>query len=134
MPNGLNMSSGDTVTIDPNASLKLFSGGTDFKIAGNGVINETGFAGNFIAYCTTSVTSFTLDGNAAFVGILVAPNAHARMNGSGNPANPTDFTGAIMVNSVTMNGHFNFHYDEALSRMGGTGRFLITSWDEIPVY
>jgi hypothetical protein len=30
-----------------------------------------------------------------------------------------------------MNGHFNFHYDEALSRMPGNGRFLITSWNEI---
>jgi hypothetical protein len=37
-----------------------------------------------------------------------------------------------MVNRVTMNGHFNFHYDEALGRMPGGGRFLVTQWDEIP--
>jgi len=43
------------------------------------------------------------------------------MNGGGNAYE--DFIGALMVNSVTMNGHFKFHYDEALSRIGGTGRF-----------
>jgi hypothetical protein len=92
-------------------------------------MNAGGFAGNFIVYCAPSVTSFTLNGNGEFTGVLVAPNAAITMNGGGNSAQ--DFTGALMVNSVRMNGHFNFHYDEALGRMPGNGRALITSWNEI---
>jgi hypothetical protein len=37
-----------------------------------------------------------------------------------------------MMNSVTMNGHFSFHYDEALARKFPNPRLLITAWNEIP--
>ncbi len=130
MPNGLGMSGNDTITIQSGASLTLYCGGTSFSIGGNGVVNQAGLAASFIVFCTPSVTDFSLNGNEAFTGVLVAPNANARMNGGGNDTQ--DFCGSLFVNSVTMNGHFNFHYDQALSRMAGNGRFLITSWDEIP--
>jgi len=134
MPNGLNMNGNDTITIDTSGSLTLYSGGNNMTIGGNGsintgVINKTGYAANFIAYATSTVTSFTLNGNGTFTGVLVAPSANTRMNGSGSGVD--DFTGALLVNSVQMNGHFRFHYDEALARINNSGRFLITSWDEI---
>ena len=45
-----------------------------------------------------------------------------------------DFCGSLMVNSVGMNGHFHFHWDEVLGRMQSDNgaRYLITSWNEIP--
>jgi len=130
MPNGLSMSGNDQVTIAQSGSLALYSGGNSLTIGGNGVLNKSGYAANFIAYATPSVTSMTLNGNGTFIGILVAPEANTTMNGGGSTV--YDFIGALLVNSVKMNGHFKFHYDEALSRIGGNGRFLITSWDEIP--
>jgi hypothetical protein len=131
MPNGLSMSGNDKVTIDPTSGkLRLYSGGTDLTIGGNGIINAGGYADHLMVYAALSVTSITLNGNGEFTGVLVAPNANIRMNGGGHADN--DFIGSLMVNSVTMNGHFKFHYDEALSRLGGSSRFLITSWDEIP--
>jgi hypothetical protein len=30
-----------------------------------------------------------------------------------------------------MNGHLNFHYDEALGKRGPSRGFIITSWNEI---
>lgn len=129
LPNGLSMSGNDQFIIGPGASLAVYAGGSSITIGGNGVLNPSGFAGDFIVYCAPSVTSFTLNGNGEFTGVLVAPNADVTMNGGGN--SDQDFTGALMVNSVRMNGHFKFHYDEALSRMQGNGRYLITSWDEI---
>ena len=39
--------------------------------------------------------------------------------------------GASISKSVQMNGHFNFHYDEALGRLGGNGSFVISSWSEM---
>jgi hypothetical protein len=38
-----------------------------------------------------------------------------------------------MVNTVTMNGLFKFHYDEALGRLPASGRYLISAWDEVPI-
>jgi hypothetical protein len=65
------------------------------------------------------------------MGCVVACNADTALNGSGNNV-LVDFTGALLVNSVKMNGHFNFHYDEALGKIANGGRYLVTSWDEIP--
>ncbi|MGC3959072.1 MAG: hypothetical protein QM813_14355 [Verrucomicrobiota bacterium] len=129
LPNGLSMSGNDQFILGPLGSITVYAGGSAVTIGGNGVLNPTGFAGNFIVYCAPSVTDFTLNGNGEFTGVLVAPNADVKMNGGGN--SDEDFIGALMVNSVRMNGHFKFHYDEALSRMKANGRFLITSWDEI---
>jgi hypothetical protein len=130
LPNGLSMSGSDSFIIGPNGSVQVYAAGTSVTVGGNGVINPSGFAGNFILYCTDSVTDFTLNGNGEFTGVLVAPNAEIKMNGGGN--SDEDFIGSLMVRTVRMNGHFKFHYDEALGRMPTNGRFLITSWDEIP--
>jgi hypothetical protein len=127
--NGLNMSGSDQITIGNNGNLTLYSGGTQNSIGGNGVANNSGYAQNFIMYCAPSVTSFNFNGNGEFIGVICAPNAAATMNGGGKLNN--DFEGALVANSVTMNGHFSFHYDEALARLSNTGRLLITSWDEI---
>ncbi|HEX5221700.1 MAG TPA: collagen-binding domain-containing protein [Verrucomicrobiae bacterium] len=129
LPNGLNMSGNDQFVLGMLGHLTMYVGGNSLTVGGNGVLNPNGFAGNFIVYAAPSVTTFTLNGNGEFTGVIVAPNAHAQMNGGGNAVQ--DFIGALMVNSVKMNGHFQFHYDEALARMPATGRFLITSWDEI---
>ena len=129
LPNGLNMANGDGITIAQGGSIQIFSGGTGITIGGKGVMNGSGYAGNFIVYCALTVTSFTFNGNGEFTGVLVAPNANLTMNGGG--FSRQDFTGALMVNSVTMNGHFNFHYDEALARLGDNGRFKIKTWQEV---
>lgn len=129
LPNGLSMSGNDSITIASTGKIEIYAGGTSCSIGGNGVINQPGLAANFILYCAPSVTSFSLSGNGGFTGVLVAPNVNITMNGGGN--NTTDFIGALIVNSVTMNGHFNFHYDEALGRMPGNGRYLVTSWNEV---
>ena len=36
-----------------------------------------------------------------------------------------------MTKTVTMNGHFNFHYDEILGRTGPSRGYYITSWVEL---
>jgi choice-of-anchor A domain-containing protein len=123
------VSSGAGVTIAPGGFSEIYFGSISISIRGNGVLNDNGCAGNFIIYCADSVTDFTLNGNGEFTGVLVAPNADIKMNGGGN--SDQDFTGAVMVNSFRMNGHFKFHYHEALGRMGSNGRFLITSWAEV---
>jgi hypothetical protein len=119
------------LTVAPDGKLAMYVGGTQCNLDGNGVVNQTGYAQNFICNCTDSVTSMALNGNGQFTGILVAPNAAVQLNGGGN--NIQDFIGCLIASSVKLNGHFNFHYDEALKSLNGGGRYLIKSWNEIPV-
>ena len=109
--------------------MSLYSGGTSAKIAGNAIVNKSGSADKFIMYCTPTVTSIDFNGNGEFIGVLVAPNAHIDLNGGGHLDN--DFMGALIVESVKMNGHFMFHYDEALGKNVANARLLVTSWDEV---
>ena len=115
LPNGLAMSGNDQISIAPGGSLKMYCGGTSCTVGGNGILNQAGYAEDFILECTPSVTTFNFNGNGEFIGVLVAPEADMALNGGGHANN--DFIGSIMMNSIGMNGHFSFHYDEALSRV-----------------
>jgi hypothetical protein len=119
------------ITLDTDAKLEMWVGGTSCKLSGNGVINPTGYAQNFICWCTDSVTDVSLNGNGEFTGVLVAPNGNVRLNGGGKASE--DFIGSLLANNITLNGKFNFHYDEALRSYNGAGRFTIQEWNEIPI-
>jgi len=41
-----------------------------------------------------------------------------------------DFVGSCVVNSVKMNGHFHFHYDEALNILSTTS-YVAATWNEV---
>ena len=127
--NGISMSGNDVLKIGANGKLSAWVGGTSSSIAGNGVINKSGYAANCIVYFAPTVTSLAIGGNGEFTGIIAAPEADTKLNGGGNTVN--DYIGCLLVNSVVLNGHYKFHYDEALEDLDGSGRYLITSWDEL---
>jgi hypothetical protein len=128
--NNVSMGGGDMITIAPqNASLKLYMGGSTFKAAGTAALNNLSEkAENFQYYGLPSNTSIQLGGNAAFVGTIYAPQADFSLGGGGN--NTYDFVGASVTKTVKMNGHFNFHYDENLSRVGPARGYVPTLWAE----
>jgi hypothetical protein len=103
--------------------------GSSAKIAGKGVINPNSDATSFFYYGLPTNTSLDITGNGTFTGVIYAPQADMFLRGSGSAIQ--DFTGASITDSVTMNGHFNFHYDENLGRSGAPRGFLITSWNEL---
>jgi hypothetical protein len=117
LPNGLNMSGSDSITIANGGSLKLYCGGTSCVVGGNGIANLPGYAQDFILVCSWSVTALSFNGNGEFIGVIIAPNADVTMNGGGHAVN--DFEGAILANSIRLNGMFGFHYDESLARISG---------------
>lgn len=128
---GISMSGNDTLKIAPSGKLTAWVGGTSSSIGGNGVINKSGYAANCIIYFAPTVTSLQFGGNGEFTGIIVAPEAATKLNGGGS--GDMDYIGCLMIKSVVLNGHYKFHYDEALGNMSGSGRYLITSWDELVV-
>lgn len=127
LPNGFDMSGQSQIEIAAGASLKVYAG-TSGSIGGNGIVNAND-ASKFIFYGLPSMTTLSFSGNAAFTGAIYAPNAAFSMNGGGN--NTYDFVGASVTKTVTMNGHFNFHYDEALKNLGPGRGFVLTSWNEM---
>ncbi len=116
------------ILIRPGASLKLYMEGARFVVSGQGVVNESGNAANFYYFGLPTNTELKLSGNASFTGAIYAPNADFTLGGGGNDT--YDFVGASVTKTVKMNGHFNFHYDENLARIGSYRGFVPTLWTE----
>lgn len=124
----VSLSGSSSIVIAPGASLKMYVAGASASLGGNGVVNGSASATNFSYFGLPSNTSVSFSGNAAFTGTIYAPSAALSLGGGGN--NSYDFVGASVSNTVQMNGHFNFHYDEMLGRQNNGASYYVTSWNE----
>jgi hypothetical protein len=115
--------------IAPGASLTIYVAGASANFAGNGILNQSGDTTKFTYYGLPSNTSLALSGNSSFTGTFYAPNANFTLNGGGS--NNYDFAGASVTKTVSMHGHFKFHYDERLGRIAGPVRYRAASWNEL---
>ena len=109
-------------------SLTIYMTGQSFSLGGQSTV-DCHNARNLSYYGTTNNTSITFGGNASFTGTIYAPQANFTLGGGG--ANTYDFVGACVVNSVTMNGHFNFHFPEDLLTQGPVKGYIAWSWREL---
>jgi len=113
---------------------QVYVDGSSATISGNGFVNSGGYAGDFVLYGTDNMTSFVLNGNGSFTGVVIAPNAAGRLNGSGNNQSD-DLNGMFVLKSEALHGNFNFHFDECLvddATFANAGRWMAMSWVEIP--
>lgn len=112
-----------------SGTLKMYQESGTVTLGGN---SQGGGIGNrpenFIYYGLPGVTSMTLSGTSTYIGAIYAPEADLTLNGGGNS---NDLEGAAIVKSVTLNGHYNFHYDEALAHYGPTRGYVPISWQEL---
>ena len=100
-----------------NAYLQIFMLGSTFSLGGGAVIdNQSGHAERFFLFGLPSCTTITFGGNGNFYGGIYAPQADFNLGGGGSDV--WDFVGSSVTKTVTMNGHFNFHFDENLARTG----------------
>ena len=109
-------------------SLLIYDDGPSFTLSGNSVV-DGGIPENLSFFGTTNNTTINLSGNATFKGTIYAPEANFSLGGGGN--NTYDVMGAIVANTVTLNGHFNFHFDEALLSTGPLRGYAANSWTEM---
>jgi hypothetical protein len=120
-----------TMVIEPpNGKLALYSKAPSVSLAGNTSANSANTAYSFSFWGMPEVTSVSFSGNASFTGTIYAPNADFTLNGAGTDA--IDFIGASITKTSKLNGHFNFHYDEALRFIGPFRGFIVSSWLEVP--
>ena len=124
----VSITGGAYIEIAAGASLSLYVGGSTTYIAGNGVVNANTSASTFSYWGLNSNTKVSMSGNASFTGTLYAPYANLTLGGGGS--NSYDFAGAVVANQVKMNGHYQFHYDEALGAFGPRRGYTIVSWRE----
>jgi len=129
----VSMSGQASITIAPGGSLVMYVGtasgsGNSASLGGGGVINNAGNAANFQFYGLPSLTSLSMSGNGTFTGTIYAPEADLTLNGGGS--GNQDFSGASVTKTVTLNGHFSFHFDENLMRIGPSRGWLATNWQE----
>ncbi len=121
----LRFTGGDTLTLASGAKLTVYTSG-DFDLRGNGLINPSGQASAFQFYGTgNSTQDVDLGGTADFCGVVYAPNSPVRIHG--NP----HVMGSVVADNITVVGNAQFHYDEALSSMGGNNPFGIVKWREL---
>ncbi|MBU6400903.1 MAG: hypothetical protein KGS61_11335 [Verrucomicrobia bacterium] len=124
--------------IATNASLMLYVGTANtnapvsVSLGGNGIANQGGNAANFYYFGLPSNTSLSLSGNATFTGAIYAPEAAFTLGGGGSGT--YNFVGGSVSATATMNGHYNFHYDENLARVGPARGYVVTSWNETFTY
>lgn len=114
---------------DTGARLVIFMAGPVFSMTGQAYIdNPSGRAERFYLFGLPTCTSIVFGGNANFYGGVYAPQAVFTLGGGG--VDTWDFVGSSVTKSVTMNGHYNFHYDEDLSRNGPGRAYVPVSWKE----
>jgi hypothetical protein len=125
LTNGISMISGDNLTLNVtnNANVEIYTGGT-FD-AGNGSVNNVyQYAPTFKIYGLPACSNIVFPGNANLAVWIYAPEANVTFNGGGS--NPYDIAGAFMVNSLTLKGHFNFHFDQVFLTNLQATPFLIS--------
>lgn len=125
----IQFSGSDYIYIAPGASLALYVSAPKASLGGGGVQNDSTDASSFIYYGLPTNTSLSYSGNAAMSGGIYAPNADFSMGGGGKTV--YDFSGACVTRTITMNGKFNFHFDESLTTRGPNRGYIATSWDEV---
>jgi hypothetical protein len=59
-------------------------------------------------------TALILNGVNGFTGTIYAPEAACQVNSIGHGT--FDFQGGCVANSMVVNGHFSYHYDQNLRR------------------
>jgi hypothetical protein len=128
LPGGISMNSGDQLTVNTNANVTIYSG-SDID-TGNGMVNNLyQYAPAMRVYGLNGCKNISFGGNSALTIWLYAPRASVQFNGGGN--NTYDVAGAFMVSDVTINGHYNFHFDEVLKTNLPPYRYVADNWQEV---
>ena len=86
-------------------------------------------ADSFQYYGLPTNKELSWSANAEYVGTVYAPSATMTLGGGGSDI--LDYQGACVAYSLKMNGHFNFHYDEALRQPALMGGLVVNSWREL---
>jgi hypothetical protein len=95
-----------------------------------GDISQRRLSKDFAFLGLPNCTSLFYNGNGDFTGVMYFPEADFHLAGGGSGI--INFIGSSVTKTVQMNGHYNFHYDENLKKVGPNTGFKAMSWLEVP--
>jgi hypothetical protein len=124
----VSISSTGFIYIAPGANLQLYIGGVGkfanvSSISGQAIVNP-GTASQMMIYGLPGCTQINYSGQGNYVGQIDAPEAAVQVTGNGS------LIGAFTVNSFSLAGNGGLHYDTALGSVGGSGGYVVISWNE----
>ena len=112
-----------------SGTAKFFlDGPISVSIAGNTAVDASNRPENLWYFGLSSLQNITWSGTSSFVGVIYAPDSVLTLNGGGNN---NGVIGAAIARQITMNGHYNFHYDESLATNGPVRGYVANSWQEL---
>jgi hypothetical protein len=126
-------------TWSPNNILVAGTGATAGKLftfvdcasctLGSGDMTQSKLAANMVFWGTPTCKSLKYSGNGDFTGAMYFPEADFQLSGGGSGI--LDFVGSSVTRTVQMNGHYHFHYDEALKKVNPDSAYVAASWREL---
>jgi hypothetical protein len=126
----LGVSGNAGITQDSNANVTYYVEG-NISLAGNSIVNQSGLAADLIIDGVTPADGSTrtayIAGNGNFIGLVDAPSFNTTYAGNG------DVMGAIIANTLTLQGNGSLHYDQALNSLLpylGPTTYAFASWFE----
>ena len=119
------------ITVASGVKAKIYFAG-NFKIAGNGVVNQDNQPADLLFYGVnppdaSTVRTLDLGGNALLSAGVYAPAYDVQINNGGTRGS---VFGSFVGKSVKMVGVTDLHYDEALGAGGVINNYKIVSWFE----
>lgn len=126
LTNGITYQSHDTLTVNTNADLQVWSTG-NISTTAQSVINNFGnYTHAFSVYDVAGTPiSVSLGGGATATGYYYLPSSTLSFNGGG------DFVGAIICYSIDDGGGMNIHFDQSLSTYLPPDQYTPAAWTEI---
>jgi Tfp pilus assembly protein PilX len=121
---GFSMVANTFIYITTNSSLTIFSGGP-VDMAGQGLMNGSGYATNLTLIGTPTCTSIKYTGGSDFSGTIYAPNADFKLGGG------ADLIGSVVANTVDIAGGSEVHYDESLKQPPTGACYYVCYWKEV---
>jgi hypothetical protein len=118
------------IKIEPGSSLSLYVAGSSANLANITMVSPTSVSG-FQYFGLPSNTNVTWTSSSNYVGTIYAPDAEVTL-GNASAHTHSDFQGACVANTLNLNGHFYWHFDQALTSSPAASRgFVVTSWREL---
>jgi hypothetical protein len=126
--NAIQSTGNSGIDVNASGSLNVYTNG-NISIAGRGFANDNNNAATAMFWGTNSTSqTVSISGNGTLTGIVYAPNASVSLNGGGTSGM---MQGAVVASSISMNGHTEFHYDDALGRLTTGNPYGISKWKEL---
>lgn len=125
--NVIDLAGNASIAVGTSGRLKVYTDG-NVEASGNGLVNSNAAPETLQIFGTNPAIggqTIRFVGNGTSKAAIYAPNATFQLRGNGS------LHGAVVANTINLNGNAAFHYDEALGNMTSGNPFGIVKWREL---